>query len=51
MLADSAHLQEKKPNGASRHRDTRRRHPMTPLYNVNQARACLETAAHGRLRD
>ena len=42
MLIDSAHLQEKEAEWRSRHRDERRRLPMTPLYNVNQARACLE---------
>ncbi len=50
MLADSAHLQEKEAEWRSRHRDARRRHPMTPLYNVNQARACLgqlRTLAYG----
>ena len=41
MLADSAHLQEKEAEWRSRHRDARRRHPVTPLYSVTQARACL----------
>ena len=42
MLADSAHLQEKETEWRSRHRDTRRRHMMPPLYNVNQANVCLK---------
>ncbi|MBE0621795.1 MAG: MBL fold metallo-hydrolase [Burkholderiales bacterium] len=42
MLLDSAHLQEKEAEWRSRHRDARRRHTVDPLYNVNQARACLE---------
>jgi len=42
MLLDSAHLQEKEAEWRSRHRDARRQHPMTPLYTVNQARACLK---------
>ena len=42
MLLDSAHLQEKEAEWRSRHRDTRRLRPMAPLYNVNQARACLQ---------
>jgi len=42
MLLDSAHLQEKETEWRSRHSDARRRHVMPPLYNVNQARACLE---------
>ena len=41
MLLDSAHLQEKEAEWRSRHRDARRQHPMTPLYTVPQARACL----------
>lgn len=41
MLTDSAHLQEKEAEWRSRHRDTRRRRPVTPLYTVSQARACL----------
>src|SRR5512140_3862095 len=41
MLLDSAHLQEREAEWRSRHRDTRRQHPMTPLYTANQARACL----------
>ncbi|MBE0625365.1 MAG: MBL fold metallo-hydrolase [Burkholderiales bacterium] len=41
MLTDSAHLQEKEAEWRSRHRDARRRRPMTPLYTVSQARACL----------
>jgi metallo-beta-lactamase family protein len=41
MLLDSAHLQEKEAEWRSRHSDDRRRHAMPPLYNVNQARACL----------
>ena len=41
MLLDSAHLQEKEAEWRSRHSDERRRHAMPPLYNVNQARACL----------
>ncbi len=41
MLTDSAHLQEKEAEWRSRHRDARRRQPTAPLYNVNQARACL----------
>ena len=41
MLLDSAHLQEKEADWRSRHRDARRQHPMTPLYTVAQARACL----------
>ena len=41
MLADSAHLQEKEAEWRSRHRDERRQRPMAPLYNMNQARACL----------
>lgn len=42
MLLDSAHLQEKEAEWRSRHRDARRHQSMTPLYNTNQARACLE---------
>ena len=42
MLIDSAHLQEKEAEWRSRHGDARRRRPGAPLYNVNQARACLE---------
>jgi metallo-beta-lactamase family protein len=42
MLLDSAHLQEKDAEWRSRHRDARRRHPMAPLYTVNQANACLK---------
>jgi metallo-beta-lactamase family protein len=42
MLADSAHLQEKDAEWRSRHRDARRRRPMTPLYTVIQANACLK---------
>jgi len=41
ILADSAHLQEKEAEWRSRHGDARRRHAMPPLYNVDQARACL----------
>ncbi len=57
MLLDSAHLQEKEAEWRTRHpdewrshhsdewrshhSDARRRHTMPPLYNVNQARACL----------
>ena len=41
MLADSAHLQEKEAEWRSRHRDARRQQPTPPLYNLNQARACL----------
>ena len=49
MLLDSAHLQEKEAEWRSHHSDewrlhhsdARRRHAMPPLYNVNQARACL----------
>jgi metallo-beta-lactamase family protein len=41
MLLDSAHLQEKDAEWRSRHSDARRRHPMAPLYTVNQANACL----------
>jgi len=50
MLADSAHLQEKEAEWRSRHRDARRRRPMTPLYTASQARICLEqlrTVAYG----
>jgi metallo-beta-lactamase family protein len=50
MLTDSAHLQEKEAEWRSRHRDTRRRRPMTPLYTVSQARSCLaqlRTVAYG----
>jgi len=50
MLVDSAHLQEKEAEWRSRHRDARRQRPMVPLYNLNQARACLEqlrTVAYG----
>ena len=42
MLTDSAHLQEKEAEWRSRHRDARRQRPMSPLYTVNQARACFE---------
>lgn len=42
MLLDSAHLQEKEAEWRSRHRDARRQHPVTPLYTVSEARACLE---------
>ncbi len=42
MLLDSAHLQEKEAEWRLRHRDARRRRAVDPLYNVNQARACLE---------
>src|SRR5487761_1914026 len=41
MLADSAHLQEKEAEWRSRHRDQRRLRPMTPLYTMSDARACL----------
>ena len=41
MLQDSAHLQEKEAEWRSRHRDARRQHPVTPLYTVSEARACL----------
>ncbi len=41
ILTDSAHLQEKEAEWRSRHRDARRRRPMVPLYDANQARACL----------
>jgi len=41
MLLDSAHLQEKEADWRSRHRDARRQHPVTPLYTVSEARACL----------
>ena len=41
MLTDSAHLQEKEAEWRSRHRDARRQRPMSPLYTVNQAHACL----------
>ena len=50
MLIDSAHLQEKEAEWRSRHRDARRRQAMAPLYNVNQARACLEQL-HARSYD
>ena len=42
MLLDSAHLQEKEADWRWRHSDARRRHTTPPLYNVNQARACLK---------
>ena len=42
ILLDSAHLQEKEAEWRSRHRDARRRRFSDPLYNTNQARACLE---------
>jgi metallo-beta-lactamase family protein len=42
MLTDSAHLQEREAEWRSRHRDDRRQRPMTPLYTLIQARACLE---------
>jgi metallo-beta-lactamase family protein len=41
MLLDSAHLQEKEAEWRWRHSDARRRNTMPPLYNVNQANACL----------
>jgi metallo-beta-lactamase family protein len=41
MLLDSGHLQEREAEWRSRHRDARRRQPMSPLYTANQARACL----------
>ena len=42
MLLDSAHLQEREAEWRWRHSDARRRHTMPPLYNVNQANACLK---------
>ena len=42
MLLDSAHLQEREAEWRSRHRDARRQHPVTPLYTVSEARACLK---------
>ena len=42
MLLDSAHLQEKEAEWRWRHSDARRRHTVPPLYNVDQARACLK---------
>jgi metallo-beta-lactamase family protein len=41
MLLDSAHLQEKDAEWRERHSHARTRHPMAPLYTVNQASTCL----------
>jgi metallo-beta-lactamase family protein len=42
MLLDSAHLQEREAERATRKGHGRKRRPMAPLYTVNQASLCLK---------